>query len=537
MGIVVTARRTTLAGQFLALQLGIVVIVLVMVAAVSLAQSDARLRQTEARRMLSVAESTAARDTVRAGLGEPGGWEVLAPTAEGVRVLSGADHLVIHDRDGQALTLDPGPRAGGSQGDPGVASALLGRAWSGVSETNGQRTVAAAVPVIGEGGEVLGAVVAGMDYPSTGELLVLATPNLLVYLGIASVLGVAGSLLLSRRVKRQTLGLEPDQITRLVEHREAMLHGIKEGVLGLDADDRVTLVNDAAVRLLGLPADSVGAALSELGVPGDLEEVLRGRVRGHDAVVVLGDRLVALNRMPLESDGRPAGSVTTMRDRTDLVELQHELDTSRNTADTLRAQAHEFSNRLHVISGLLELREHEEAAKYVRLVGGARAQLSADVTARVADPSLAALLIAKTSLADEQRTRLRIAPATLVGPVSEDLSEDLVTVVGNLIDNALDAVAHTAADTEPPWVEVEAVGGDGGPVEVAVRDSGPGVPGELEGRVFQHGYTTKAGSDRKRGLGLAIVGLVCARRGGAATVTGSEFTAVLYENPSEGDEH
>ncbi|GAA1108252.1 ATP-binding protein [Nocardiopsis metallicus] len=537
MGIVVTARRTTLAGQFLALQLGIVVIVLVMVAAVSLAQSDARLRQTEARRMLSVAESTAARDTVRAGLGEPGGWEVLAPTAEGVRVLSGADHLVIHDRDGQALTLDPGPRAGGSQGDPGVASALLGRAWSGVSETNGQRTVAAAVPVIGEGGEVLGAVVAGMDYPSTGELLVLATPNLLVYLGIASVLGVAGSLLLSRRVKRQTLGLEPDQITRLVEHREAMLHGIKEGVLGLDADDRVTLVNDAAVRLLGLPADSVGAALSELGVPGDLEEVLRGRVRGHDAVVVLGDRLVALNRMPLESDGRPAGSVTTMRDRTDLVELQHELDTSRNTADTLRAQAHEFSNRLHVISGLLELREHEEAAKYVRLVGGARAQLSADVTARVADPSLAALLIAKTSLADEQRTRLRIAPATLVGPVSEDLSEDLVTVVGNLIDNALDAVAHTAADTEPPWVEVEAVGGGGGPVEVAVRDSGPGVPGELEGRVFQHGYTTKAGPDRKRGLGLAIVGLVCARRGGAATVTGSEFTAVLYENPSEGDEH
>jgi sensor histidine kinase regulating citrate/malate metabolism len=240
--------------------------------------------------------------------------------------------------------------------------------------------------------------------------------------------------------------------------------------------------------------------------------------------------------MPLENDGRPAGSVTTMRDRTDLVELQHELDTSKTTTETLRAQAHEFSNRLHVISGLLELREHEEAAKYVRLVGGARAQLSADVTARIGDPSLAALLIAKTSLADEQRTRLRIAPAPLVGPVSEDLSEDLVTVVGNLIDNALDAVAHTAPDTDPPWVEVEAVGGGGGPVEVAVRDSGPGVPGELEGRVFQHGYTTKDGTGRKRGLGLAIVGLVCARRGGTATVIGSEFTAVLHENPTEGGE-
>lgn len=537
MGIVVTARRTTLAGQFLALQLGIVVIVLVMVAAVSLAQSDARLRQTESRRMLSVAESTAARDTVRAGLDVSGNWEVLAPTAEGVRVLSGADHLIIHDRGGHALTLDPEPDEEGAAQDPGLASALRGRAWTGVMEVGGQRTVAAAVPVIGEQGQILGAVVAGMDYPSTGELLVLATPNLLVYLGIASVLGVAGSLLLSRRVKRQTLGLEPDQITRLVEHREAMLYGIKEGVLGLDADYRVTLANDAAFRLLGLPPDSVGAALDELGVPADLEDVLRGRVRGRDTVVVLGDRLVALNRMPLESGGRPAGSVTTMRDRTDLVELQHELNTSKNTADTLRAQAHEFSNRLHVISGLLELREHEEAAKYVRLVGGARAQLSADVTARVGDPSLAALLIAKTSLADEQRTRLRVCPQTRLGQVSEELSEDLVTVVGNLIDNALDAVAQTTADPDPPWVEVEVVGGDGGPVTVAVRDSGPGVPGELQGRVFQHGYTTKAGSDRKRGLGLAIVGLVCARRGGTASVNGSEFTAVLHENPSEGDEH
>lgn len=232
------APRTTLAGQFLALQLGIVVTVLVMVAAVSLAQSDARLRQTESRRMLSVAESTAARDIVRAGLQAEGSPEVLAPTAESVRVLSSTDHLIVHDSDGRALTLDPGPGDGGSRAEPGIAPALRGRAWTGVTEIDGNRTVAAAVPVIGEGGAILGVVVAGVDYPGTGELLVLATPNLLVYLGIASVLGVAGSLLLSRRVKRQTLGLEPDQIARLVEHREAMLYGIKEGVLGLNAEHR-----------------------------------------------------------------------------------------------------------------------------------------------------------------------------------------------------------------------------------------------------------------------------------------------------------
>lgn len=528
------APRTTLAGQFLALQLVIVVTVLVVVAAVSLAQSDARLRQTESRRMLSVAESTAARDIIRAGLETSGHAEVLAPNAESVRVLSSADHLVVHDRDGRALTLDPG-REGETSDDPGVASALAGRAWTGVTEIEGDRAVAAAVPVIGEGGAILGVVVAGVDYPGTWELLALATPNLLVYLGIASAIGVAGSLLLSRRVKRQTLGLEPDQIARLVEHREAMLHGIKEGVLGLDADHRVTLANDAAVRLLGLPPDCVGATLDDLDVGGELEDVLLGRVQGRDTVVALGDRLVALNRMPLMTAGRPDGSVTTMRDRTDLVELQHELDTSQTTTETLRAQAHEFSNRLHVISGLLELREYAEAAKYVSQVGGARAQLSADVTGRVNDPSLAALLIAKTSLAEEQRTRLLVSPRTDLDPVSEELSDDLVTVVANLVDNALDAVAPTAGGAERPWVEVEVevVGGGGEPVRVAVRDSGPGVPSELAGEVFQHGYTTKGGSGRKRGLGLAIVGLVCARRGGSATVSGSEFTAVLHESPPE----
>ncbi|MEV2278812.1 ATP-binding protein [Nocardiopsis sp. NPDC049922] len=525
-----SGRRLTLAGQFLALQLGIIVTVLVMVAAVSLAQSDARLRQTESRRMLAVAESAAARDTVRVGLGDPGRRDVLAPLAESVRVLSGADMVVVHDDRGRPITLDPGPVDAPDEADlPGVATALSGRAWTGVSDVGGERTVAAAVPVIGEGGAILGVVVAGSDYPGPGELLVLATPNLLVYLGIASVLGVVGSLLLSRRVKRQTLGLEPEQITRLVEHREAMLHGLKEGVLGLDADDRVTLVNDAAVRLLDLRPDSVGTALSDLDVPDGLRDVLLGRVRGRDTIVAIGDRLVALNRMPLETEGRAVGSVTTMRDRTDLVELQHELDASRTTTDTLRAQAHEFANRLHVISGLLELSEYDEAARYVSQIGGARARLGAQVTERIKDPSLAALLIAKASLAAEQGAQLRVAPTADLGPLSEELAADLVTVVANLVDNALDAATQTAGPDRRAWVEVDVVGGDGAPVRVSVRDSGPGVPSELAARVFQHGYTTKDVAGRKRGLGLAIVALVCARCGGEATVSGSEFTAVLYD--------
>ena len=131
-------------------------------------------------------------------------------------------------------------------------------------------------------------------------------PNLLTYLGLAGIVGFAGSLLVARRVKRQTLGLEPVEIRGLVEHREAMLTGIKEGVLGLDLDERVTLVNAEAHRMLGLPADCVGRTLTELGVEDRLLDVLTGSAAAADAVVFVGERILTLNRKPVAVRGAPA---------------------------------------------------------------------------------------------------------------------------------------------------------------------------------------------------------------------------------------
>ena len=144
-----------------------------------------------------------------------------------------------------------------------------------------------------------------------------------------------------------------------------MLHGIKEGVVGLDPQHRVTLANDEAMRLLDLPADSVGRTLADLGVDRRLHEVLSGKTQGQDQIVLLGERVLILNRVPVSSRGRAIGSVTTLRDRTELVSLQRELDVTRTTTDTLRAQAHEFSNQLHTISGLIELEEYHEVVRYV----------------------------------------------------------------------------------------------------------------------------------------------------------------------------
>lgn len=513
--------KLTLAGQFLTLQLMIVVAVVLAVAAVSVVQADERFRHVEGQAMLAVAEAAASTDAIRAGLSDPDREGILQPQAEGLRTLSGADHLVVGDTE-QTMLTSADPRRVGEEMDLGESEVLSGSTWIGVVTMGDERVLFAHVPVLDDEGEIIGLAAAGRTYPGPVGQAAIAAPTLLVLVGLATVLGVAGSLLLARRIKRQTLGLEPEEITRLAEDRTAMLHGIKEGVLGLDRNNRVTLVNDEAAQLLRLPEDPVGKPLRALNLEQSILEALTDDVQQSDRVVLLHDRLVTFNRMPLSSDDRSIGSVTTMRDRTDLSKLRQELDVTRTTTDALRAQAHEFSNQLHVITGLLALEEYDEAARYVNTIGGARTQWADDVSALVADHSVSALLIAKASLAAEQGVALHVSPHTRMGTHSVELSADLAMVVGNLVDNALDAVR---GDTGA-WVRVELVDRDDA-VHVRVDDSGRGVPDELVGKVFRHGFSTKGGEGGYRGVGLALVHLVCSRRSGTVNVNGAEFTAVL----------
>ena len=521
-------KRLTLAGQYLVLQLLIVLAVLVAVAAISLAQSARDIERIEGRRALAAAENLAKQQTVRARVleAEPGGDAALAATAETNRTVSGSSMVAVARPDRTVLvSSDPS-----LVGDPlplGDSDVLTGRAWSGLVTADGTTSVVAHVPIQhGLSGEVIGIAVIGREYPSIWERLREAVPNLLTYLGVASALGVVGSLLLARRVKRQTLGLEPSEIAGLVEHREAMLHGIKEGVVALDPLERVTLVNDGALRLLGLTADCVGRSLDELGVEPQVKDMLTRTQPGPDRLVLVGDRVLAFNRRPMRSRGRVIGSVTTLRDRTELSSLEKELGTTRATTDTLRAQTHEFANQLHTISGLLQLEEYDEVLHFVDGVRLNRTQLYDEVTSRIEDPTVAALLIAKASLAAERGVALELDPGSRVGRVGEELSRDLTTVVGNLVDNALDAVANT----QPREVAV-LLTEDRERVNVEVQDSGPGVPDDQADLMFAQGFSTKPDADGDgHGFGLAITRLVCRRRGGDVTVHndgGAVFTATL----------
>jgi two-component system, CitB family, sensor kinase len=544
--------RLTLAGQLLALQVAIVCVVLVGVVAVSLAQSYARFGETEGRRARSVAETVAAQGTVRHGLearlavqrGRPAQdaadlTNAIRITAENARGFSGASSVIVLGADGVVLASAYTGQLSSRLELPG-SPLVTRRGWIGEVEIGGRRAVVAQVPVFSDIdddnapyvqlSDVLGVVAVVQERPSLLENFELAVPNLLTYLGIASLLGVLGSLMLARRVKRQTLGMEPREITALVEHREAMLHGLKEGVIAVDQHNRVTLVNDSAAELLRLPANAVGRTLAELAVDPALERVLTGREEGQDVPVPVGDRVLILNRMPIRSRGRQVGSITTLRDRTELISLHRELDAVHQITDTLRAQAHEFSNRLHTISGLIELGEYDEVTRYVQRVAANDAELTDAVTSRIADPAIAALLVAKGNQAAELGMELRITPTSRMGQVEESLSSDVATVLGNLVDNALDALAPG-----PGWVEVE-LSHDRGDVVVTVRDSGPGVSPEVAAHVFRRGFSTKvAGLGGQRGIGLALVHLLCVRRGGEVRLVNDGGAVFVARLPAEAE--
>ncbi|MFD2094081.1 sensor histidine kinase [Blastococcus deserti] len=527
-----TRRRLSLAGQLLALQVVIICVVLAGVAAVTVAQSTQRAEETEGRRALAVAETLANARIFREAVAERGVAYVRI-AAESTRSVSGSESVVVALAD-RTVIASADPAQLGDRYPVGDSTVLTGRAWLGEREVAGSPAAVAMVPVLtGPRREAAAFVVVTRRYPSVLDGLAAAAPNLLTYLGLASALGIGGSLLVARRVKRQTLGLEPLEIAGLVEHRDAMLHGIREGIVGLDLRGRVTLVNDEAIRLLRIPGDAIGRTLTELGVGEELLDALLSSDVERDRPVPSAGRVLILNRLPISSRGRPIGSVTTLRDRTELLELRRELDLTRHVTDTLRAQAHEFDNRLHTIAGLIELGEAEEAVRFVHRVSSSRSEFSSEVTAAVRDPSVAALLIAKASQAAELGVDLRIAPESALPVLGDQLSSDVATVVGNLVDNALDA-----ASTAPQrWVEV-GLGLVDGDVDVVVRDSGPGVPPGMEREIFRRGVSTKAGGQGERGIGLSLVHLVCTRRGGDVTASstgGSTFTARLPADPETVD--
>jgi len=510
-----------LATQLLLLQIGVVAATVVVGSLIALWLVREQVDTEYEQRSLAIAQAVARIPDILEAFDMPEPAKAIQPIAEGIRRGSGASFVVVANAEGIRYS-HPNPDLIGHRVST-EPQALTGQPFVGIEQGTLGRSVRAKAPIFAEDGRVIGQVSVGFLIEavdaSVGRSLPLLAADLIVALG----LGTAGSLLLARRLKRETLGLEPSEIAGLVEQREAMLHGIREGVVALDVAGRVTLVNDEARRLLGLDGAAIGRRIDEVLPAGPMREVLAGARPGTDEVVMSGDHVLVVNRTAVTVRDRTIGAVATLRDRTELDGALKELHTERSLAHALRAQAHEFYNKLHAVSGLIELGRLDDAVGLISRTALVHQELVDRIRERVGDPTLAALLLAKASVASDRGVDFRLDDDTRLSADAAD-PHDLVTVVGNLVDNAIDAAAGTTGG----WVEVAVADGAEG-VGIRVRDSGPGVSAAHEESIWQEGFTTKRGIAH-HGLGLALVRQVTERRGGWVRVSqngSTEFTALL----------
>jgi sensor histidine kinase regulating citrate/malate metabolism len=519
---------TSLARQLLVLQA--LVVGVVVVASTAVAYLDARdaVRHDAAVRTTAIVRSLADSPLVVDAVTGPDPTRVLQPFVEKVRADTGTSFITVFAPDRTRYT-HPNPAEIGRPFIGTIAPALAGRTFTETYTGTLGPSLRATGPVIGPGGRVVALVSAGITLDEVGADVARALPGI-VGTGLATLLaGAAGSWLISRRLRRQTRGLAAPELARMLDYYSAVLHAVREGLLVLDADGRVQLVNDEARRLLGLDGGATGRHVAELHLSADLTRTLAGQRQTVDEVHVSGGRVLVVNQAPALA-GRSSGSVVTLRDHTELQALTGELDSMRAFAESLRAQAHESANRLHTTVSLIELGRGQDAVDFATAELASAQRLTDRVIEDVEEPVLAALLLGKAATASERGVRLEIDPGTAVAATGIP-SGDLVTIVGNLLDNAIDAALAGEAPREvqfAAWVE-------GDRLEIRVEDSGPGVPEEAVPHLFERGWSTKDTVDAPpkglgRGLGLALVAQAVDRNGGSITVRpgpGAQFSVSL----------
>ncbi|MEV7087908.1 sensor histidine kinase [Streptomyces sp. NPDC093085] len=523
-------RPRSLAAQLFTMQVVLVAAVVVGCSFFAYVTSREHADETARKQVLATAHSVADSPSVREAIRTPDPSTALQPYAERVRHDTGVDFITIMNPEGIRWT-HPDPGQIGQRFLGRTAPALHGKAFTETYTGTLGPSVRAVVPIRDDGratGRITGLVSVGITVERISSELTQQVRVLALAAGAALALGGLGTYVINARLRRHTHGMNAAELSAMHDYHQAALHAVREGLLMLDGSRRIALVNDGARELLGLDGSAVGRPVAELGLPKPLTGALLASEPRVDEVHMTDDRIVVVSTRPVVG-GEQRGTVITLRDHTELQALSGELDSERGFTQALRSQAHEAANRLHTVVSLIELGRVEEAVEFATAELELAQELTDKVVGAVAEPVLAALLLGKAAQANERGVELVLAEDSRIddGVLPPTLpARDLVTILGNLIDNGVEA----AQGGEGARVTVTALAdATAGELLLGVRDTGAGVaPGDQD-EVFQRGWSTRGPG---RGLGLGLVRQAVHRARGTVELTrgaegGAEFTVRL----------
>ena len=520
--------RLSIASRFFAAQLVAVILLSGCLTLALWIVSRQSADDTAARLSLGVSTTLARDPFVIAAVQTPDPTAELEPYALSIVKSAGVDFVTIMDTSGIRYTHPDRSQIGGRFLGT-IDNALRGKSLTETYTGTLGPSVRAVVPVM-QGEKVIAIVSAGV---TVDRVLASLAPRIPLIIGAAVLLvalGTVGAFVGRRALSRVTGSMRPAELSRMVGYYESVLHSVREGLILTDDRGRVVLYNDEAADLLGLPptrSDRPPSTVWELGLPPSIASLIESRERVVEEFHLAGDRVLLINQEPASPTGTRTrstlGSLTTLRDLTEVKRLSGELESVRTLSDALRSQTHEYANQLHTVVSLLELGRTREAIELIAQETETSQSLADDLVGASSEPALAALLLGKVAQAAECGVQLRLAVDDALG-ASALLTSELVSVVGNLVDNAIDAAGGDSLNRGPsPATITVHLSSDpaAGVVELTVADSGPGIDSDHLRLIFDRGFSTKPADASGRGFGLAVVRDVLARRGGVIEVAAS----------------
>ncbi|GEM48485.1 ATP-binding protein [Deinococcus cellulosilyticus] len=447
---------------------------------------------------LAISRMVATLPQVKEHLTRKDAVQVINPLVNALQKQVGADFIVVGNRQGIRVAHPlpdriGQPMVGGDNDAPFAGKEIINTATGSLGDS-----IRGKVPVYSSAGTVIGVVSTGYLLPNLRSLALQVALSLLPWFGLSLLMGLLGSLWVGGRIKAAMHHLEPEQIAALVDQHRTVLDAIEDAVLVVQGGVDVVLMNPKAA---GYFADAVQLPFSLAQVWPEVLELLQGE-RVQNAPVNLVGVPVLVTVYPMNGQ-----QVVTFRDQRAIMQVAEELTSVRRYTNLLRAQTHEFQNLLHILAGLIRLKDYDEALQLIQQQNTEHTEIQ-DALGDIQFPKLKALLLGKYAYAREKNVNFVLEPGSVLTPGWEQThSDEILLITGNLIENALEAVVGQ----EHAEVRVF-IGEDPEGLQIEVTDNGPGVPSELADSIFQRGFSTKG---EHRGLGLSLVQQYLTARGGS----------------------
>ncbi|MCD9022077.1 ATP-binding protein [Cohnella silvisoli] len=453
---------------------------------------------------LKIAKTVASMQVIKDAFSEPDPSKIIQPIAETIRIETDAEFIVVGNLD-EIRYSHPVPSQIGKEMVGGDNGPVL-QGQSIISEAVGSLglSLRGKAPIFDNNKQVIGIVSVGFLVEDINKTAVAYRNNLILLAAIAIMIGSGGAIFIANGVKRSIFGLEPKEIGLLYQEKKAILESIHEGIIAINKEGSITLANQAALKLLSPheEMDISGKPILDVLPESRLLEVMNTGAAEFDKEMIINDSLVVVNRLPiLNHQQQVIGAVSSFRNKSELLRLTEELSQVKRYAEALRAQTHEYSNKLYTIYGLIQLESYQEAMDLITHETDVHQGLIHFLMKEIPDPILGGILIGKFNRANELKVQLEIDQESTFRDVPHSVSRNhLVTIIGNLIDNSFDAVLAADRETRKVKLFMTDLGDD---LIIEVEDNGVGIPPEAEDRIFEVGFSTKNGTEG--GFGLALV--------------------------------